>query len=454
MSSERSCLSHLVAASFIICLQICVPFIPRAAAQPVTTIKAEPDELTISEGVSQSLTAVAYDAGGAEIGGVLFGWSSSDKDVVTVSQDGKVTGVSTGVATVTASTSGIQSQPVKLTVLPGQSSMQLIEEGLSSGALSLDEAILYKVLLVYNDQRLPSTYRAKRTGIRSITALMENVGQKYKSLSPETQDMLLPFFVPPFYEDSWYERRKHQPPIAYRASSRIPLVPIEAGLSVRPVSHTHPCGHTAGSWQFIDSAPAAVRIWWDSSQAAGRATQAQTVKTAVEKAASVLIPLMGRKPLADNPYPDATPTWGCDGGNAFLDIAIVDAFQTSTGTAMETTLGNTQVSALPGDRCKAWPAFIQIQADLQDFELKAATAHEYMHALLYGYNVKANCMSPEYSWINEATAQWAIEAVFHDGIQNYEQRPTGCFLNHPDLSIEHDPGLGGFSYRVRLAVHQ
>jgi hypothetical protein len=159
---------------------------------------------------------------------------------------------------------------------------------------------------------------------------------------------------------------------------------------------------------------------------------------------------MGRKPLADNPYPDATPTWGCDGGNAFLDIAIVDAFQTSTGTAMETTLGNTQVSALPGDRCKAWPAFIQIQADLQDFELKAATAHEYMHALLYGYNVKANCMSPEYSWINEATAQWAIEAVFHDGIQNYEQRPTGCFLNHPDLSIEHDPGLGGFSYGAYL----
>jgi large repetitive protein len=57
---------------------------------------------SITVGSTAQLTAVAYDQTGAQLTGVTFQWSSSDKTIATVSSTGVVTGVAVGSARISA----------------------------------------------------------------------------------------------------------------------------------------------------------------------------------------------------------------------------------------------------------------------------------------------------------------------------------------------------------------
>jgi uncharacterized protein YjdB len=59
---------------------------------------------TIDVGHTTQLSAVAFDQTGAQLVGVTFQWSSSDKTIATVSNEGVVTGVAVGSARITAMT--------------------------------------------------------------------------------------------------------------------------------------------------------------------------------------------------------------------------------------------------------------------------------------------------------------------------------------------------------------
>jgi uncharacterized protein YjdB len=56
----------------------------------------------IAVGSTAQLTAVAFDQTGAQLIGVTFQWSSSDKTIATVSSTGVVTGVAVGSARISA----------------------------------------------------------------------------------------------------------------------------------------------------------------------------------------------------------------------------------------------------------------------------------------------------------------------------------------------------------------
>ncbi|UCF18914.1 MAG: Ig-like domain-containing protein [Gemmatimonadota bacterium] len=75
---------------------------------PIASAQLNPEEGTLfALGQTLQLTAVAIDAGGAEVPGAVFTWSSSDESVASVSSAGLVTAVSSGSATITASVDGI-----------------------------------------------------------------------------------------------------------------------------------------------------------------------------------------------------------------------------------------------------------------------------------------------------------------------------------------------------------
>jgi uncharacterized protein YjdB len=57
---------------------------------------------SIDVGSTTQLSAVAYDQTGAQLIGVTFQWSSSDKTIATVSDAGVVTGVAVGTARISA----------------------------------------------------------------------------------------------------------------------------------------------------------------------------------------------------------------------------------------------------------------------------------------------------------------------------------------------------------------
>ena len=71
--------------------------------QSVASVEVSPsvDELT-TLGATVQLTAEAFDANGHAVAGAEFSWESSDDAVATVDESGLVTGVSKGVATITA----------------------------------------------------------------------------------------------------------------------------------------------------------------------------------------------------------------------------------------------------------------------------------------------------------------------------------------------------------------
>ena len=87
-------------------------------AQAVATIEVTPvgPVTPTSLGATESLTAVAKDAGGAVIAGVTFTWASDNEASATVAADGTVTAVARGVANITATVSGVTSNTVQVTV--------------------------------------------------------------------------------------------------------------------------------------------------------------------------------------------------------------------------------------------------------------------------------------------------------------------------------------------------
>jgi uncharacterized protein YjdB len=79
-------------------------------------VVVDPQEVTLTEvGETASLTATVLDADGGEIPGAEVAWSSSDEGVATVDEDGVVTAVGDGAATITA-TSGDASGGAVVTV--------------------------------------------------------------------------------------------------------------------------------------------------------------------------------------------------------------------------------------------------------------------------------------------------------------------------------------------------
>jgi uncharacterized protein YjdB len=71
----------------------------------VTTVAAvtvEAPGANIAVGRTAQLSAVAFDQTGAQLIGVTFQWSSSDKTIATVSSTGVVTGIAVGSARISA----------------------------------------------------------------------------------------------------------------------------------------------------------------------------------------------------------------------------------------------------------------------------------------------------------------------------------------------------------------
>jgi trimeric autotransporter adhesin len=85
---------------------------------PIATVTVDPTAATVKVGGMSQLTAAAFDANGAPLAGRTFTWTTSDDAVATVDATGKVSGVSTGMATITATSEGKSAAAVITVVIP------------------------------------------------------------------------------------------------------------------------------------------------------------------------------------------------------------------------------------------------------------------------------------------------------------------------------------------------
>ncbi len=294
-------------------------------------------------------------------------------------------------------------------ILP--SSRELIDQAQSRGEITVETATLYQFFAVFKDARLPDAYRGDDSA-GAESDVFEQIVDKIPFLSDTTRAALAPFFIPPAYSGSWL--------------SPVSGAPIKA--AARPVFDPN--------WSSVPVSGGHVKVWYNSHDVGGLA-QALLCADAVNNRIWPMISGLGiLTPLTDADVGDY------DGGDGRLDIYLVN-------------LGGPGV-AVP-DRgltfSASWarkenPVYLLINKTQTNDELLGTLAHEFMHACQWAYPVKAFYLG-SYKWLQESTAQWAIDFVYPQN--QLEQRKAKAYCDKPRLSLDvfadnQDHGYGSYLF--------
>jgi hypothetical protein len=163
------------------------------------------------------------------------------------------------------------------------------------------------------------------------------------------------------------------------------------------------------------SGNARVKVWYerDDDLPAAKAL-AVALETEIWPA---LIDRLGMEPpLSDVNLP-------CSGEGPALDVYLV-----SFGIFGQ--YGGTTTNAAPN--CHQSPVWIELDRAMAFGKLKAAAAHEFMHAVQWAYKSK-EC-KPKYGWLLDATANWAIDHVYRT--DNLEHMHAPWFMETPEKPLD------------------
>jgi len=308
-----------------------------------------------------------------------------------------------------------QSPGVEVTVrtlvgtVSAKSSFELIEEALAGFLIDRETATRYKAFALFRDPRLPSEYQGTDTDVVE-TNVFDEILTTWASTSPAGQEILQPFLVPPAYVGSW--------------ASPAPAAALAPGA---PHIDLRPCNQPTldPNWAYRPfDASGNVKVWYDT-RVAGEVTRAQTLVTALETEIwPRLIGQLGmRAPLSD------AAIAGCNGGDGRLDVYLTDMATMGQGA------NDYGASRAVDWAFKSRPAFLLINHNLTDKQLKATAAHELFHSSQWAYPVAAIALS-SYPWLKEATAHWAIDYVYPTMVDNFEQGWANHYLETPDQELD------------------
>jgi hypothetical protein len=265
----------------------------------VSSVAIAGGDLTLAPGTTGTLTGQALDQSGNPIDAAIT-WHSSDTTIATVSE-GTVTAVALGQARITASASGVTSNPATVVVNPSQSTDSAVAAAVAAGKISAEQGLVYQVLGIFGDPRLPVEYRGTSDhGVTPYDLTLLTAANQFDSLSPDSQDMIGPYLIPPAYWQS-----------AASAPARVSVKSVGRPSSVRPDY----CGGAIGA-NWVSNDTSHFRMWYDKKNHPDQATMATNIGTYAELAYTALVLDSGfNAPLADG-------SWSCDGGDARLDIYI------------------------------------------------------------------------------------------------------------------------------------
>lgn len=371
----------------------------------VDAIELKPDVSVLAVGERLQLVPTALDADGRVLAGVTFTWTTSDAAVASVSE-GLVTALAEGFALVTVEAGGASAGPVVVTVTaqrpPLPRSDALIEQARAAGIIDDEKALLYRVYAVFRDARLPLEYAGDDADVPDSSA-MDDVRERWATLSEATQRLLEPFFAPPAYLGSWASLDKK--PRAF------------LGLCRQPVLDPN--------WASVPATGGRVKVWYDT-RVPGAVAQANRLSNEFET--KIFDAVASPAGLGfTSPLSDASEA-GCNGGDGRLDVYLADmAVMGEVGT----DLGETFPVA---PSRKHAPVFMLLKRSLADKELFASAAHEFAHACQWAYPVAAFSLSA-YDWLKESTAQEALDHAYPQS--NLEQGPTKlrAYLDAPAQPI-------------------
>lgn len=276
-----------------------------------------------------------------------------------------------------------------------KSSEQLIDEALAAGQIDQETAIVYRVLASFDDPRLPQQYRGNAPIEAVDNFATADAMFRYDSLSPQAQEVVAPFLVPPFSEGSWHELRGEN-----AVQAKAPSL----------------CGPTNSDWSSILAPSRLVRIWWHKDNP-GDAAVAATLTGVADRALLMFRVLLDRETL-----PDHGADWPCRGGDDAIDVALVDTLSRVT-------------PYFPGT--SRVPSFVLLERNPKD-GVEMTLVHELFHVFQYTYPVQEFGLHVNYKWMMEATATWAQDYYSRAGNSGREHRAAPHFLNEPEKSLDHE----------------
>jgi hypothetical protein len=150
-----------------------------------------------------------------------------------------------------------------------------------------------------------------------------------------------------------------------------------------------------------------VRVWSHPEYSKGHVTPEQVIAVLEDPVYGKLTALMGREPV-----PDANPgfienmpgdtIWFGNGGDGRLDVYLIAPGRLGIRS------GGAATATYP-PHCDRRPAFMMIDAELTQYPLRVAVAHEFMHVLQFAFErTDASCRD---DW-DEAVAEWASYYVY------------------------------------------
>jgi len=315
---------------------------------------------------------------------------------------------------------GADTQPVYLPMLmqghqppPPPSAFDQIDADLEAGRIDAETALIYKTFAEFGDPRLPAAYRSGDIGGEAGLFMLELV-EAFPGLSSATQDLLAPFFTPPYETGSWLAQ-----------------------------SGRTQAGAAPSDWAYISAAGGKARVWYQPAKAG---LQRKATVLAGEITSNIWPKLTGL--MQRDPIPDSA---------GIQNFILHDHYRESwTGTFLPFT--GYAGMAVP-QTCSPTPSLIYVNADQPDFApvrsqgmvvgIAEAAAHEFMHALQFSYNLAVDpCL--EYRWLGEATASWAEEFVYPD--HDTEWRLARYFLDNPWYRLHEQTGY--HDYGLYLLVYE
>lgn len=313
-------------------------------------------------------------------------------------------------------------------------SFALIDRAVASGAISEETGVVYKVYTIFADPRLPAEFRGKDRNTGD-TLYLSDVAARYDTFSPETQNIVRPFLIPPMHEASWFY---HQPR------------PGAAGSVTTTAKPCDNCDKIGQEWASIATRNGKVKIWFQLRYGESEAAIASAFADEID---DVIWPRLKTFMLGREPNPD----WGDRfiggsnwGGDSRLDIALVD------GTDIDTTLGHGVTRSAATSRYSVTSGCVgMVNILLKRGTPKQELAHELMHAFQNAFVVKVHngdCQAyPEYGWLMDATAEWVKDAIPEYRSSNDEQFFAKFFMNEVHESLEHyDPSSNERAYGAYL----
>jgi hypothetical protein len=292
-----------------------------------------------------------------------------------------------------------------------------------AGRLSKANAVLFGVLALRGDKRVPAELRGDLDGPAGEEAAIMAAAGALHGLPAGVKKQVLPFFVPPRGQGSaWAPAPKKKKSHSKHGHTR---AAAGATLDCRGYAKLD-VGHYSGNlypWRGVPTSDGKAIVWYQVN-ADLKQVEAQDQATARRYAKE--LPKIWTKltkefgaPLSDG---NERCYHGPDGRyDVYVDSAVVEIESRFAKGVQALTIPYPANGT--GTSCSHRPSWITIRNDLSNWAL----AHEFMHALQFSHRTAA-CDGPV-AWWTEGGATWAGDFVYPD--DNREQRDWPELVKSP-----------------------